>query len=243
MIQIVEVLRRSDQGVTRPFICRGDDEQLYFVKGRGAGRRSLICEWIAGRLAKEIGLPVAPFEIVEVPEALLENPGALDLSELGAGPAFGSLRRAVMELTAAAVADVPLDVQQDVLVFDWWVRNEDRTLSENGGNPNLFWNPAGSELVVIDHNLAFDETFDVERFLEDHAFRDRWRNLAGDLVARAEYLDRFQQALKAWPEIRAAIPEEWMFADPEKTVPVDFDLDAAFEFLARCEHDDFWDTP
>lgn len=41
-IQIVEVLGRSIQGITRPFICRGEDDRTYFVKGQGAGRRSLI---------------------------------------------------------------------------------------------------------------------------------------------------------------------------------------------------------
>jgi len=29
-VEIVEVIRRSAQGVTRPFICRGDDGKIYF---------------------------------------------------------------------------------------------------------------------------------------------------------------------------------------------------------------------
>jgi hypothetical protein len=140
-VEIVEVVRRSDQGVTRPFISRGDDDEVYFVKGVGAGRRSLICEWIAGTLALELGLPVAPFEIVEVPEELIESGAGLDLSELGSGPAFGSQRREVMELTASAIPEVPEPMQQDVLAFDWWIRNGDRYLTERGGNPNLFWAP------------------------------------------------------------------------------------------------------
>jgi hypothetical protein len=65
-VEIVEIMGRSEQGVTRPFICRGDDGHVYFVKGRGAGMRSLICEWIAGQLGRRLGLPIAPFEIVEV---------------------------------------------------------------------------------------------------------------------------------------------------------------------------------
>ncbi len=70
-IEIVEVLRRSNQGLTRLFICRGDDGNTYFVKGRDAGRRNQVCEWITGRLAVLLRLPVAPFEIVVVPEELL----------------------------------------------------------------------------------------------------------------------------------------------------------------------------
>lgn len=92
-VEIVEVVRRSDQGVTRPFICRGDDGEVYFVKGKDAGRRSQICQWVAGRLAVLMGLPVAPFQQVSVPEALAEFNAGTQLDGLGAGMAFGSLER------------------------------------------------------------------------------------------------------------------------------------------------------
>ena len=69
--EFVEFMRRSDQVMTRPFICRADNGKTYFVKGRDAGRRSQICEWIAGCLARQLKLPIAPFEIVNVPEELL----------------------------------------------------------------------------------------------------------------------------------------------------------------------------
>lgn len=75
-VQVVEVLRRSEQGMTRPFICRGDDGEIYFVKGVGAGRRSQICEWVAGKLASAFGLPIAPFRLLDVPEELIEADGA-----------------------------------------------------------------------------------------------------------------------------------------------------------------------
>lgn len=39
-IDIDEVIGRSEQGKTRPFICRGCDGHLYYVKGRDAGRCS-----------------------------------------------------------------------------------------------------------------------------------------------------------------------------------------------------------
>ena len=155
-VEIVEVLRRSEQGLTFPFICRGDNGEIYFVKGMGAGRRSQICEWIAGCLGKELGLPIAPFEIVYVPEELLELDVGFDLGELGAGPAFGSCEQRVMELTISVVDEVPDSLQQDVLIFDRWIRNGDRTLTEKGGNPNLFWQPNTRKLIMIDHNQAFD---------------------------------------------------------------------------------------
>lgn len=242
-VQIVEVIRRSEQGMTKPFICVGDDDQIYFVKGRGAGARSQICEWIAGKLGLALGLPIAPFSIVDVPLELLELGNGIDLTDLGPGPAFGSVNQEVMELTSAGIDEVPDSVQRDVLAFDWWVRNEDRKLTELGGNPNLFWDPGARELVVIDHNQAFDPDFSREQFLKDHVFSRQVPFLFGDMVRRQEYNEKLSVALRAWDGIRISIPEEWLFTDLEMTVPVDFDLDAAYQSLLRLEQADFWGEP
>ncbi|WPL15566.1 hypothetical protein Thiowin_00467 [Thiorhodovibrio winogradskyi] len=242
-IQIVEVLRRSEQGMTQPFICRGDDGEIYFVKGIGAGRRSQICEWIAGKLALAFGLPIAPFHLVDVPEELSEAGGGLTLSELGSGLAFGSLRQEAMELTISTVREVPDGIQQDVLVFDWWIHNGDRLLTERGGNPNLFWNPASRELIVIDHNQAFDPDLDAGGVRGHHVFAAQWSNILGDMLKRHDYNARFASVLADWPEVVAAIPEAWLFADPEMTIAADFDLDMAYQLLKRHERDDFWTAP
>lgn len=147
MVEIIEVLGRSPQGKTEPFICRGDDGETYYVKGIGAGRRSQICEWIGGCLARRFGLPVPDFCIVEVPPELMDLDLGVDLHALGAGPAFGSKsEEELMELKSSTVGLIPAQTRRDVLVFDWWVRNMDRTLSSCGGNPNLFWaEPTSSE--------------------------------------------------------------------------------------------------
>ncbi|MGH8484303.1 MAG: HipA family kinase, partial [Pseudomonas sp.] len=169
-IEIEEIMTRSVQGVTRPFVCRGEDGEVYFVKGMGAGRRSQICELVAGKLAVAFGIPIAPFELVNIPADLLAIGGRNDLAELGPGIAFGSRRCRVTELTQARVAEVPPELATDVLVFDLWIKNEDRTLTEFGGNPNLFWDVSTEELVVFDHNQAFDPGFSRSTFLNDHAF-------------------------------------------------------------------------
>ena len=182
MIQIIEILGRSEQGMTRPFICRGEDNNIYFVKGSGAGRRSQICEWIAGNLALELGLPIAPFRIVDVPFALVENNP--QYSELGAGPAFGSLKQTIMELNYAGIEQVPVALQRDVLAFDWWIHNIDRMLTESGGNPNLFWAPEEERLVVIDHNQAFDPQFSAKDFFDYHVFSQNYHALFDDALYR-----------------------------------------------------------
>jgi len=239
-IEIVEVLRRSDQGMTRPFICRGDDGETYFVKGLDAGRRSQICEWVAGHLAVLLGLPIAPFAIVEVPEELLELDSGLDLSGLGVGPVFASRERQVTELTVAVIDQVPDSLQQDVLIFDWWVKNADRCLGEKGGNPNLFWEPSNSELVVIDHNQAFDFDAAGDDFYDYHVFNCQSRAFFSDFFRRTEYYDKFHSALESWSQILTEIPDTWWHVGAEMTVPVDFDADAVYELLKSFERDDFW---
>lgn len=240
-VEIVEVIMRSTQGMTRPFICRADDELTYFVKGIDAGRSSQVFEWIAGNLAMYLDINIAPFEIVTVPEMLLEIPNDMQLNQLGAGPAFGSCRQSIMELSYSSIIQVPISIRKDILAFDWWIRNADRTLSANGGNPNLFLEPETQKLVVIDHNQAFDSHFSELDFIENHVFSEQMKDLLGDWVLRDEYCDKFSVALKKWPEICDSIPKEWMFVDPEQTVPVNFSLEEIYATLVRCSSKNtFW---
>ena len=70
-VNIVEIISRSTQGITRPFLCRGDDGCLYFVKANGAGRQALIAEWIAGHLGRRLGLPIPEFKQAVIPDDLV----------------------------------------------------------------------------------------------------------------------------------------------------------------------------
>ncbi|NAW11565.1 hypothetical protein GRB80_01755 [Halomonas sp. D1-1] len=236
-------MRRSTQGMTRPYLCRGEDGHVYFVKGLGAGRRSQLCEWIAGSLALETGLPVAPFEIVHVPEELMEFDSGLDLEDLGAGPAFGSRECGVSELSFSRVDEVPNKLQQQVLAFDWWIRNADRILTAKGGNPNLLWDEGAGELVVIDHNQAFDPDFDSVDFLAHHVFCVQTATIQQDLLRRHELADAMIAALQRWDSILEQVPEEWWYLDKEMITRVNFDVDRVREGLDQVNRDDFWRWP
>jgi hypothetical protein len=90
MLTIEEVILRSEQGVLRPFLCKGNDGNRYFVKGRGAGYWTLISEVVGGSIAKGLGLPVPPFAVIDVPRELILGSAFPEISELGYGPAFAS---------------------------------------------------------------------------------------------------------------------------------------------------------
>lgn len=239
-VTIEEVLGRSPQGKTEPFICRGDDGETYYVKGAGAGRRSLICEWVAAHLATSFGLPIADYAMAEVPAALVSLGVRADIRDLGVGLVFASRRLShVQELTPITRDLVPDFVALDVLVFDWWLHNEDRHLTESGGNPNLLWDVTGEQLAVIDHNLAFDPDFNIQNFLQSHVFAQFWNSVFSDHQVRASYQKRMVDALQCLPAIRASIPDSWWWVD--EGVPASITWDAIAACLGRCNREDFWD--
>jgi len=95
-ITISEVIGRSDQGMTRPFICAANFCEICYVKGAYAGKNSLCCEWVANRLLN-LALPNAPlglprFHMAEVPQELVAGSARPDIRELGAGRVFASMR-------------------------------------------------------------------------------------------------------------------------------------------------------
>lgn len=240
-VQIIEIVGRAEQGMTQPFICRADNGKTYFVKGIAAGRRSQICEWIAGSLGLKMGLPIAPFEFVAVPEVLIEaNPAYKDL---GHGLAFGSCKQMIVELNYAGISQVDVTLQRSVLAFDWWIQNEDRTLSAIGGNPNLFWKPEIEELLIIDHNQAFDLNFSIDDFKHCHAFHQQADLLFKRDTYHLHYVHQFKAALMHWDDICSSLPAEWFYIDQEKTIPIDFDLNDILKILQRCTTSTFWGTP
>lgn len=238
-IQIVEILGRSIQGITNPFYCRCEDGGFYFVKGNGAGKRSLIAEFVGGRLARAFGLPVADFEIVEVPQELIKWSGRDDSNELGAGLAFGSKALPyVQEFSMAHLPHVAAPTRKDVALFDWWVHNADRTLTAKGGNPNLLWDTQHSRLAVIDHNQAFDTDFDPRRFVELHVFHESLLAIFDDMIDRQAYHNRLAAAFAEFDPACDNVPPEWWAVD--NGVPTAFNRDAVKESLRRFMNNDFW---
>jgi hypothetical protein len=238
ILRIVEVLGHAEQGKSLPYLCRAEDGKLYYVKGQQTNRASLWAEWICAHLAQALKLPIPPFSLVQVDEALLpELP--LDLRAIGSLPAFGSCQHpSAAWLELGAVRQVPAKVQQEVLVFDWWVHNTDRLV----GNPNLLWDADQDALVVIDHNLALDPEFDPKTFLEHHVFAQQWSAVLDDLVTREEFAQRLMAALPAAQRACATAPEAWMWENAEFDVPARFNSGSALELLSRCATLELWRT-
>ena len=194
---------------------------------------------MAAHLAHAINLPVPQFRIVQAAKKLLDlHPEGHDL---GTAPAFGSLKvEHAQELTVSHLRDVNTALQRDILVFDWWIRNTDRFLTDKGGNPNLLWDASGNRLIVIDHNLAFDREYDTVKFSQVHVFNSQFFHVFHDLAEKAAYSHRLREALAVWPDACNNAPAEWWFVDEEQTVPADFDQSAVLTLLNRCTTEEFW---
>jgi len=221
-----------------PLLCGGADGNRYYVKGQQTSRTSLWREWLCGHLAVALGLPLPPFALVQLDPALIKELPK-DQRAVGSLPAFGSRERAHTAWLELGISErVPVQLQRDVLVFDWWVRNTDRLR----GNTNLLWDTEHEELVVIDHNMALDNDFNATDFQDQHVFAHQWPALTEDLVLQADYLQRLNQALPAAYQALTSAPQEWLWENAEFDVPTCFDQAAALQVLERCATPDFWRT-
>ena len=236
IVNIVEIISRSAQGITRPFVCRGDDGWLYYVKGHGAGRQALIAEWIAGNLGKRLGLPIPDFKQAIISGDLIRLSARDEIADLGAGTGFASqMIHNTDELTYLFIGQIDEALRAKILLFDWWTGNGDRTLTEHGGNPNILWVHHDHKPYVIDHNLAFDSTA-LPDFWSQHIF----------VESRAAWTPAFRQSMESL--MRAALQELenwWAEMPPGWTdTPTGVTFGSVKKMLWRFEADSakFWEA-
>lgn len=268
---ITAVLGRAEQGMTRPFICQVSQGNTCYVKGAYAGQRSLCCEWVAGWLAKAvlddlpagvppIGVPV--IEMAKVSRALIETSARKDIRDLGVGTVFASWRMdGAQELSWSSAQGWPDETMAALLLMDLWLQNEDRSLSAQGGNPNLLvtqipplpdWDEGGAPwkdmprremLWAYDFNLAFDEQFDRARFFDAHVFGGKLKQWPEGFRERME--PRLRAGLERLPKLFAELPPEWLHLNGDDSLPVQLDMDRVFSALSLpfTEPDLFWKLP
>lgn len=131
--------------MSEPFLCKCADGRTCYVKNvRAPGRWGLACEVVAATIAREVfDLPVPHWGLYHLSNALVANCLRDDRSELAAGTVFGSqVVTCTQEFGFTHRARVPESLRARILLFDYWVQNDDRRISESGGNSNLLWEPA-----------------------------------------------------------------------------------------------------
>jgi len=202
------------EGGSLPAIVEADDAGLYVLKFRGAGQgaRTLVAEWVAGEIARALGLRMPELVFVELDA---------DLARSEPDPEIQALIRASVGLNLALdylpgsttfdpLADVPdANTASRIVWFDAFVSNVDRTPR----NTNmLMWH---RNLWLIDHGAAFyfhhaGEDF-VQRAAEpfarirDHVLLPHASALAAVDAAMAARLDN-----DSIERIVGQIPDGWL---------------------------------
>ncbi|NWD74823.1 hypothetical protein HX890_11975 [Pseudomonas gingeri] len=240
-ITAVEIIRQSHQGISiKPFIVRADDGHSYFVKGLSkSGGPALISEVLGAELGSRLELPIPPWRLMDIPPELIGFSAIPNVTDLLGGLAFAS--RAVenaSDFTINDLASTPAELMRRVLLFDWWLQNEDRCLGPQGGNVNLIRDARG-DLVVIDHNLALHPGFNSADFLEFHVFRERGRDFR-DYIVRQEYTQILTKALAGWDTIAALLPAEWVYRDRDLIDLTEPTLADRLKILEMFTEERFW---
>jgi hypothetical protein len=215
---ITEILEVARQGKTKPIFCKAEDGNMYVTKGDYAGKKALASEWMAGQLGQDFGLPIPSLALLQVTEPFFQFSGKREeLQILGRGTLFGSLwQENLVEIRHSNLAQINEMERARLLAFDWWVGNEDRTLTELGGNPNLLWSDANARLTVIDHHLAF-EYEDLGAFWQNHIFREDKRLWIP--AFRREMETNFRAGLAKLDALWQTIPEDWLESLTDLSLP------------------------
>lgn len=142
------------EGGSLPALVEASDDGLYVVKLRGAGQgpKALVAELLAGRLARELELPVPDLALVELPGELAiaePDPEIQELLSASAGTNAGlDFLPGALPFSPAGRFEVDPALAARIVWFDSLVENVDRTPK----NPNLLtWHGA---LWMIDHGAA-----------------------------------------------------------------------------------------
>ena len=210
------------EGGSLPGLVEADDDGLYVVKFRGAGQgpRALVAEWLAGELARTVGLTVPDLVGVEIDPALGDAEPDEEIHDLvgkSGGLNFGMdfLPGALTFNPAAATARdvIDPDFAADVVWLDALVTNPDRSAQ----NPNLLiWH---GRPWLIDHGAAL-YIHHTWRDPDEHARRPFERIAQHILLPYADSIETADARLASrvdeptLTDLVAALPDAWLPDDP-----------------------------
>lgn len=207
------------EGGSLPGLVEADDDGLYVVKFKGAGQgpRALVAEWLAGSLARAVGLPVPELVAIQVDAHLGDaepDEEIHDLVRASGGLNLGmDFLPGALAFSPAAQPVVDPVMAADLVWLDALVTNPDRTVA----NPNLLvWH---GRIWCIDHGAAL-YVHHTWRDPDEHARRPFARIVDHVLLpyaasieeADARLAPRLDEALIE--SVVGALPDAWLPDDP-----------------------------
>ncbi len=208
------------EGGSLPGLVEADDDGLYVVKFRGAGQgpRVLVAEWLAGEIARALGLLVPELVAVDLAAGLADSEPDEEIRDLlraSVGRNIG-LDFLPGSMTFNAVVDRTPDPDWAAAVvwLDGLVTNPDRSPR----NPNLLvWH---GRPWLIDHGAAL-YIHHAWRDPDAHARRPHVERLADHVllpvassIAAADERLAPLVTTELLEDLVAAIPDDWLAPDP-----------------------------
>ena len=231
------------EGGSLPGLMQADDFGTYVVKFRGAGqgRKALVAEVISAQLARVCGLLVPDLVAVDLDPGLAAGEPDQEIQDLLR--ASGGLNLGVDFLAGAvdfdaAASDVTSELAGRIIWFDALVSNADRSWR----NPNmLYWR---EDLYLIDHGatLTYQHRWESAAAAASRPYDISDHALAGcaPLIDEADSLLASRITSEALQEAAAAVPDEWLEAEPGLDRP-DLVREAHVKQLtARLAHREAW---
>jgi hypothetical protein len=208
------------EGGSLPGLVEADDDGLYVVKFRGAGQgpRVLVAEWLAGEIARALGLLVPDLVAVDLDAGIADSEPDQEIRDLLVASVGRNIGLDFLpgSITFNPVVDTTPDPDwaASVVWLDGLVTNPDRSPK----NPNLLvWH---GRPWLIDHGAAL-YIHHAWRDPDAHARRPHAERLAdhvllpaaSSIAAADERLAPLvtQELLEG---LVAAVPDDWLGPDP-----------------------------
>lgn len=241
MDKIVFIRERTEMGITKPFICKSETNQWFIVKTKKMMPMSqLLAELVGSILAEKIGLPCPKISFVEITTSANQYAPPEWKSDLPLGVAFAShfFEKAKVAKTAQANT-LCKQSQKWLYMFDRWILNSDRTASTLGtGNINLLFDEIQQQILVIDHNLAFDE----QASFGEHIFSPKNRDWRLDWIDKQAFTEKAIDILENFDDIYKSIPDDWFPLDEEAFQNMENQIQRIKQLLTRITEEHYWDN-
>lgn len=244
MVNILFVQERMQMGVTRPFICAAENGSSYIVKTLGTMPiEQMLAEFIGSVLAARLGLPTPQLELVQFDRIVHRIIQAEWSSLLTNKTAIGSTYHLSSVTAKAAQAKnehyFSENEQKTLYMFDRWILNSDRTASLIGtGNLNLLFDEQLQKILVIDHNLAFDEYASFN----EHIFSPQNREWRLNDEDKQHFTQKATDILSDFHSIYQVIPDDWFPLENDEFQKIENHINKIKSLLNRITKVNYWDS-
>ncbi len=222
----VRYLGNFKEGFSKPQLFEMNDGNTYLVKFKDnpQGTRVLGNDWVVGKLAQLLGLPVAPFEVAYFSKSDFKKFPVLYSYGFTPGHQFASLLlKDCTGLWEPRINEeiVNLDAMPGIIVFDYWVNNNDRdtgnVLLERLSDNKCY-------LHLIDHGLCFPgyaSSKDMLKQVPMNLLNQSVHTWGVTQIDDPKSLMQFTEKVLALPSkqilsVINTIPEDWDVSSSEK---------------------------